>query len=222
MSNSKIALIAGATGLVGGFLLEYLLNNSSYAKVIALVRKKQNLSHSKLEQIEFDFDNDLLYAELPKVNSIYCTLGTTIKKAGGKDSFIKVDHQYPLALAKYGKNCGAEKFSIVTAMGADVESIVFYNKVKGNVENDIKNLNFNTLHIFRASLLLGNRTETRLGEKVAEVFMQIFNPLLIGNFKNYRSIKADDVAKAMNVAEKEGIHIYLSDEIQKMADSSNL
>lgn len=222
MSNSKIALIAGSTGLVGGFLLNYLLNNSNYSKVIALVRKKQNTIHQKLEQIVFDFENQESYSQLPKVHSIYCTLGTTIKKAGGKDNFIKVDYAYPLALAKFGKEFGTEKFSIVTTMGADASSLVFYNKVKGEVEADIQKLNYPILHVFRPSLLLGNRAEIRVGEKVGEVFMQIFNPFLAGNLKKYRSIKADDVAKAMNVAENKGIHIYLSDEIQKMADSSNL
>lgn len=222
MGKENTAIIAGSTGLVGGHLLQFLLNDSRYSKIVSLVRKKQNISHPKLEQIVFDFDDEKAYQALPEAEAIYCTLGTTIKKAGGKDNFIKVDHEYPLKLAKHGKEKGVKLFSIVTAIGSDADSIVFYNKVKGTVERDITALKFNTLHIFQPSLLVGNRQEFRAGEKAAEFFMNVFNPLFTGNLRKYRSIKAEDVAKAMIVAQNEGLHIYLSDEIQDLADSSNL
>jgi uncharacterized protein YbjT (DUF2867 family) len=222
MSTNQTALIAGASGLVGSHLLEFLLQSNQYLKIYALVRKKLPLAHTKLEQIEFDFDDLEAYKSLPKVDSVFCCLGTTIKQAGGKDNFIKVDFSYPLYLATQTQLSGTKNFSIVTAMGADSKSIIFYNKVKGNVEDAIAHIGFESLNIFRPSLLLGERNETRPGEKAGEVILKLLNPLMTGSLKKYAAIYAKDVAKAMIVAENKGLNIYLSDEIQKLADSSTL
>lgn len=215
----KTVLIAGSTGLVGSHLLSILLNSTSIEKVYTLVRKKQELEHQKLVQIVFDFNNEDAYKNLPATDAVYCCLGTTIKKAGSQEKFKQVDFQYPYLLAKTAKT---SIYNLVSAMGADSNSSIFYNKVKGELEDELKKLNFGTLNIFQPSLLVGNREEFRLGEKIAIAIMPKLDFLLVGGLKKYRSIKAEDVAKAMYKATINNLKskTYTSDEIQALADSN--
>jgi uncharacterized protein YbjT (DUF2867 family) len=222
MQSRKTAIIAGASGLVGSHLLHLMLSSKKFDKVVALVRTPLEINHPDFEQIVFDFDNETDYKNLPEAHSVYCCLGTTIKKAGGKDNFIKVDYTYPLKLATHCHKKGTKAFYIVTALGSNAKSVVFYNQVKGKVEDDIKNLNFESLHIFRPSLLLGKRNEVRPAEKAGEIMLDILKPFMRGKLKKYAAIKAEDVAGAMLKADNKGINIYLSDEIQNMALSRNL
>ncbi|CAG4999231.1 hypothetical protein DYBT9275_02183 [Dyadobacter sp. CECT 9275] len=214
--KTKTALLVGATGLIGGQLLTKLLHSPYYSKVIVLVRKPTQIRNTKLAEVIFDFDKP----DASKViaDDIFCCLGTTIKKAGSQEAFRKVDMEYPVEIAKLGLKNGAEKFLIVTAMGADPNSSIFYNKVKGETEKQLSVLGYSTLHIFRPSLLLGDRTETRMGEKIGEVVSKIFKPLMLGALKKYRAIDSSKVANAMlSLARntEKGIFIHDSGELQQ-------
>lgn len=214
-STPRTALLVGATGLIGKQLLTKLLHVPYYDKVVVLTRRSLGMVHTKLEEVIFDFNNP--NASLVKGNDIFCCLGTTIKKAGSKEAFKKVDLVYPLSIARLALKNGAEKFLIVTAMGSDAESGIFYNQVKGEVEKGLSLINYPTLHIFRPSLLLGDRQETRLGEKAGEVLATIFKPLMFGPLKKYRAIDSGKVANAMLAFARKserGTFVHESDALQ--------
>lgn len=219
----KNVMVLGSTGLVGSEVVKFLLKNDLIETVICPVRKAQKLTNPKAKEIEIDFKDDATIEKLPSAEIIYCCLGTTIKKAGTRDKFKFVDYQLPIKFAHWGIKNKVHTYAIVTALGADANSLVFYNKVKGQVEQKLREFNFESLNIFRPSLLLGERgSESRFGEKVAETLLNFISPVLKGGLKKYAAIKASDVAKAMMVNQEKGLNIFLSDEIQKLADSSNI
>ena len=211
-STHKTALVLGATGLIGDLLTHQLIGSSAYEKVKVLVRTPLNWQHPHLQEVPFDFErpNGLIV----QADDIFCCLGTTMKKAGSKEAFRKVDYQYPMDIARLGLDNGAKQFAIVTAMGADPESSFFYNRVKGEVERDLTAMSFPTLLIFRPSLLLGNRSENRLGERLAEGAMRLLSPLIPAK---YKGIEAAKVANAMLATAQQGLmgqHVYESDALQ--------
>jgi uncharacterized protein YbjT (DUF2867 family) len=211
---ARTALIAGSTGLIGNQLLALLLESSEYDKVIALSRKPLNLSHPKLENVTLTVDQ-LDQLTTLKADDIYCCLGTTIKQAKSKEAFRKVDFDYPVALAKKLKQNGAQQFLLVSALGANKNSSIFYNRVKGEVEEAIKQTGFSSFHIFRPSLLVGDRKEERAGEEAAKVFYKIFGFLIP---KKYKGIESGKVAQAMQTLAKEnrtGIFFHESEAMQK-------
>lgn len=222
MSHSnKTAILVGATGLVGTELLQILLNSKEYIKVTVLTRKKLNIEHTKLHQVMIDFAKLSSYKEYFEVDDVYCCLGTTIKKAGSQEAFRIVDYEYPVTLAKLSKECKVEKFLIITAMGADKFSKIFYNRVKGEVEDAIKEIELHALYFFRPSLLLGNRKEFRFGERFATVLSPLFSFLLSGPLEKYKPIHARNVALAMYNTSRngsKGIHTYLSNQIQDLSN----
>lgn len=212
---SRTALIIGATGLIGNQLLVKLLHSPYYDKVVVLTRRTLGIINTKLTEIIFDFDKP--DASKVVANDIFCCLGTTIKKAGSKDAFKKVDLEYPLTIAALARQNNAEKFLIVTAMGADSKSAFFYNQVKGEVEHGLTSLKYPALHIFRPSLLLGDRPESRMGEKVGEVLAAVFKPVMFGPLKKYRAIDSAKVANAMLAFARKsetGVFIHDSAELQ--------
>ncbi|TDE14564.1 oxidoreductase [Dyadobacter psychrotolerans] len=214
-TSARTALLVGSTGLIGGQLLTKLLHSPYYDKVIVLTRRPSRHTNTKLTEVIFDFDNP--DAPQIKADDIFCCLGTTIKKAGSKEAFKKVDLEYPLTIATLAQRNGAEKFLIVSAMGADADSGIFYNQVKGQVEQGLISLKYPSLHIFRPSLLLGEREETRLGEKVGEVLATVFKPIMFGPLKKYRAIDSGKVANAMLAFAKKsekGVFIHNSAELQ--------
>ncbi|MCI0696437.1 oxidoreductase [candidate division KSB1 bacterium] len=219
---AKSALLLGASGLVGGHCLKRLLDDTAYDKVTALVRKPLALHHAKLEQQVVDFSRLQNYAPLVKAHDVFCCLGTTIKKAGSQAAFRQVDFTYPFETAKIAAANGAEQFLIVTSLGANPASRIFYNRVKGEVEAAIAPLAFRAVHIFRPSLLLGERQEFRLGEKLAERVTKIFSFLFVGPLRKYRPIKASVVAAAMIAVAKRnlaGNNIFESDQIQALGSA---
>lgn len=219
--TAKSALIAGATGLTGSELVKVLLKDPAYDKVKVLTRRPLDMDHPKLEQIKADFFRLDQYAEHFKVNDVFCCLGTTIKKAGSQKAFRRVDYDYPVKIAQLAKAAGAKKFLVISAMGADVRSNVFYSRVKGQMEEALKKIEFPALHIFRPSLLLGKRDEFRLGEKAASLLAPVFSPILRGGMEKYKPIEADQVAMAMCAAaqsDSEGVLVYSSDKITKLAE----
>lgn len=221
IEKKKSVLLVGATGLVGGELLAFLLEQNKYEKVKIFTRKTLKTNHPKLEQIIVDFDNLHQYKEHFNVSDVYCCLGTTIKKAGSESAFRKVDYDYPIELAKLSEECAVERFLIITAMGADKSSKVFYNRVKGEVEEELRNSGIGTLHIFRPSLLIGEREEFRLGEKLAIILSPILSLAMVGGLRKYKPIQAKDVARAMFLTGQtkvSGTFVYPSDDIQEIND----
>lgn len=197
------------------------MKSPRYSKVLCLVRKKLPIINEKLQQVVVDFDNLAAYAEQMKGDDVFCCLGTTIKIAKSKENFKMVDYVYPLEVAKIAQQMGAQQYLIVTAMGADKNSFVFYNEVKGKTEHDIKALRYQSLHILQPSLLLGDREEARTGEKVGEAVMKTFDFMFKGPLKKYRAIEARAVAFAMvhlATINQAGIHTHQSDEIQSIYD----
>ncbi len=209
----KTALIAGATGLVGSYVLKELLNNPVYTKVTVLVRKSLDVEHPKLDQLLFDFDNP--DAEKIVANHVYCCLGTTIGKAGSKPAFIKVDKEYPISLARLAFTNGCETYSIITSVGSNEKSLFFYSRVKGQVETEIRNIPFKSLCILRPSMLLGPRSEYRFGEEIGKIIMKVFGFITP---PGARAIHASQVAAAMvyhTINPKEGVNIVDSATMQK-------
>lgn len=208
----KVALIVGASGLVGHHLILQLLASENYSQVIALVRKPLDIKHNKLIQKQVDFNNlahDLTQltgpskvqkklacndSYLPKIDHVFCTLGSTIKKAGSKSAFKQVDYLYPLQIAEHFYQQDSSLFCIVTAMAANESSTIFYNQVKGQLESALCSIGYQHLGIFRPSMLSGQRNEFRLGEQVGALLM---NALAFIIPKRYRVIKANKVANAM-------------------------
>lgn len=214
------ALILGATGLIGESLLEQLLIQNDYTQVTILSRRKIPNDHPKLIQVICELGDMDRYREAFKVDDIYCCLGTTIKKAGTKEQFKKVDYGYPINAAKIGCSSHARQFIIVSAMGAKVSSTIFYNQVKGKLEEDLKTIPFSSIQIFRPSLLLGERKEFRFGEKLAEWLFKPFSKWDPAWMRKYSPVRARVVAKAMirtALKGEEGVHIYESSKIKLIA-----
>lgn len=217
--TKKTALVLGATGLIGKELVKILNENNQYEKIHLLVRRQFDLQSDICKVHIVNFDELHKYHELFQVTDVYCCLGTTIKVAKTKEAFRKVDYEYPVEAAKLAKENDAEKFLIVSAMGADTKSLFFYNRVKGEVEESLRNLHLRSLHIFRPSLLLGKREEFRLGERLAEKASVVLNKLMVGPLRPYRGIQAKKVAAAMAViaqSNHKGDHIYPSHKIDAM------
>ncbi len=195
--KSRTALIVGSTGLIGGHCLRLLLESGLYERVISLTRRPSGLTHAGLKEVLIDFDRLESHVKEFRADDVFCCLGTTIKKAVTRENFVRVDHDYPLIAANTAYSRGARRFFVVSAMGASSSSRIFYNRVKGDLERDLKKIGFDSLHIFRPSLLVGERSESRPGEKIAAVIMRALDPFFFGPLKNYRSISAEKVARAM-------------------------
>lgn len=214
------ALMAGAGGLVGAELLRLLLAAEEYERVIALGRRRLEVAHPKLAQVAADFAAlEQVTADLRCVDA-YCCLGTTIKAAGSQAAFRAVDHAAVLAFAWAAQRAGAQRFFVVSALGADAGSRFFYNRVKGETEDALQVLGFATLAVFRPSLLLGRRAQARWGERVLAALLWLAEPLLLGRLRKYRAIPAEVVARAMVRCScgrsGQGGLVFLSDEIQDL------
>ena len=191
----KTALVLGGTGLVGGHLVRILLRDERYSLVKMLVRKSVDLHHEKLAQVEVDFDH--LQSEDLQADDVFCCLGTTIAKAGTQAAFRKVDFDYPVRVGELALEMGAKQYFMVSSIGADAQSSVFYAKVKGETEAKLASLGYSTFVAFRPSFLLGNRQEFRFGEKIGIGIAKLFEPLMVGGLRKYKGIEAHQVAGAM-------------------------
>ncbi|WP_295670802.1 NAD(P)H-binding protein [uncultured Mucilaginibacter sp.] len=215
------AIIAGASGLIGGLLLDILLQSSEYKDIVILVRKELPIAHQKLKQLVVDFDKLEDYAAEINGQAIFCCLGTTRKKTPDQAVYRKIDHDYPVQMAKIGLQNGIKQYHLVSALGADAGSSTFYMKTKGEVEEDITKVGLKCLHIYRPSFLTGERTEkNRVEEKIVTLLFKVIDPLLMGGLKKYRSIPAKTVAMAMykqSLKQQEGVFIHLSDQIKQIA-----
>jgi uncharacterized protein YbjT (DUF2867 family) len=206
----KKAILFGASGFIGGYLLDDLLNAADYEKVMIVVRRNLNINHPKLETVIGD------YRSLPDLrgnlvaDEIFITLGTTKKNTPDKAEYYQTDHDYPVLAAKIAKEMGAKSVFVVTAVGADANSSIFYVKTKGEIERDIMALDFEHTHIFRPSMLMGNRKEHRPSEKALIRVWSAINRIFIGKLSRYRGIDGKDVAKAMiNAAKKQSVKVKI-------------
>ena len=213
---SKKAILIGATGLIGQNLLTKLLTDESYTEVLVISRKALNFNHPKLKEININFEELADHKAEITGDIVFCCLGTTIKNTPDLVQYRKIDYQYPLDVANIAFANGATQYHLISAMGADVKSRLFYSRTKGEVERDLQKIPFKTIHIYRPALLDGDRKEKRIAEKIMIGLFRFINPILIGPLKKYRSIKIEKVADAMlsnSNTSKNGVHTYDSDEI---------
>ncbi len=189
--------LLGATGLIGQNLLKLLLDDSAVKSVTCISRRPLDTHSDKLRTVIAPLDQLQAHSETFQSDQLICCLGTTIKAAGSKSAFRQVDYDFVINAAQLAKQQGAQHMCVVSAVGADSDSPFFYNKVKGEMENALKKLNFAGLHIIRPSLLLGERNERRLAEDLSKPFTRALSPLLIGHLKRYQPISGVDVAKKM-------------------------
>ena len=219
----KKAVLLGASGLIGESLLEQLLSDIHYKEVLAVGRKKLERQHPKLKQLVVDFDKLNDYASEIHGDVIFCCLGTTKSKTPDQVQYKKIDYQYPLNAAAIAQINGIEQYHLVSALGANPSSSIFYTKTKGEVERDLKALPFKSIHIYQPSLLVGERKENRNMEGMMTVVMQVLNPLLFSGLRKYRSIKIEKVARAMlkkSLEDATGTFVYPSDKIEEISNES--
>lgn len=217
--NKLTAIIFGATGLTGRFVLEHLLYDDRYSEIKIFVRKEIKVSSGKVRQILFRSESiDSISAQI-KGDHLFCCLGTTIKKAGSKDTFYRTDHDLVERIAKYASVNKVSSFVVVSSIGANHNARNFYLNTKGKMEESIKTFQFNNLSIVRPSMLMGIRHEKRTMEEIGKFFGKLFAPLMVSGLRKYKPIHASTVAKAMiRLANKQrGIYILDSDKLEELA-----
>ncbi len=213
-------IIAGATGLVGNLLLELMLHHPDISEVLVLSRKQLPLQNQKLKQLIIDFDRLEDYQAEINGDAVFCCLGTTRKKTPDLKEYRKIDHDYPVALAKTAAKNSIAQFHFISSLGANPNSFAFYTKIKGETERDIKAIQIPSIYIYQPAFLVGNRKEKRFGERFGMKLFQLINVFLVGRLKKYRSIPAEVVAKAMInqfLNNNTGTFTYPSDQIKKLA-----
>ena len=208
---SGVSLVIGSTGLIGKKLIFELSKKDS--EIIAIARRSINNLPENVNLLKINFDDFLVNGSLPSCDHIYICLGTTIKKAGSQSEFKKVDFDYCVSFAKKAREAGATKISLVSSVGANPYVKNFYLKTKGEVEEEIKKIDFHYINIFRPSLLLGSREENRFLEKIGQYLSPFINLFLIGFLRKYRSIKSSNVAYCMaNYKQSGGVrYLYFDD-----------
>ncbi|MGH9791890.1 MAG: NAD(P)H-binding protein [Candidatus Acidiferrales bacterium] len=208
---SRSALLVGATGAVGGFVLHGLLEDRDYSAVTVLARRDLGRKHPKLKLQVADFD--LLEAQhaLFAVDDVFCCLGTTLRAAGSKAAFERVDYHYVVKCAELAAQAGARQFLLVSAIGASPKALAFYSQVKGRAEEAVKQQGLRSVHILQPSLLLGPREEKRPGEHIAKLLAPALSLITQGPLAKYRPIEAEEVARRMvqyAKADQTGVHVH--------------
>lgn len=224
------ALLAGATGLVGSELLRQLLSDANCSQVTVLARRPPSGAaasdaRGKLRVITTDFDRMEQALAGVEAEVVFCALGTTIKQAKTQQAFRRVDYDYPVMLGEWALRQGVTKMIVVSAMGADASSRIFYSRVKGEMEQRLSRLGLPELHVLRPSLLLGDRAEVRTGERIAILLSPLLRMLTVGPLRKYRPIHDKQVAAAMRAAasvehllnKRDQVRMYNSDEIAASA-----
>jgi uncharacterized protein YbjT (DUF2867 family) len=213
------ALLLGATGLVGGNVLDLLLDDPAYGRVFVLGRRPVDRSHPRLQQHVADLGRPDEHAALFAVDDVFCCLGTTIRKAGSQQAFRRVDHDYVVGSARVAAAAGARRYLLVTAAGADAGSRIFYSRIKGEAEDGVRAQPFEGVVILRPSLILGPREERRPSEALAQRLAPALGWMMVGPMRRYRAVEARTVARALVRAARErtrGVRIVESDEIQEI------
>ncbi|MDQ1772097.1 NAD(P)H-binding protein [Labilibaculum sp. A4] len=214
----KTAIILGASGLTGKLLLNRLLEDEAYTRVKIFTRRGLDLVHPKLKE----FIGDLLSLEEFKKDftgdEVFCCIGTTAKKTKDKTIYRKIDFGIPASAASLAKANGIKSFLVISALGANAESNIFYNKTKGEMEQAVLSLEIANTYILRPSLINGKRDEDRLGEKIGSIIMKVLSPFLLWKWKKYRAIEAETIANALHALAqaKPDYKIIESDKIQEI------
>ncbi|MFL0099572.1 NAD(P)H-binding protein [Tenacibaculum maritimum] len=212
----KTAIILGATGLTGSFLLNNLLVDERYDTIKLFSRRSIGRKHPKIKEYIIDVLN-LQESKKDFIgDEVFCCIGTTAKKTKRKSIYRKIDIGIPAAAAKLARENKINTFIVISAMGANEKSKFFYNRVKGEMEKIILEEGIKYTYILRPSLIIGKRKENRFGEDLGNLFAKVLNPFLLGSLKNYRAISAKTIAKAMQVlaeSKPKEIKILLSSEI---------
>ena len=211
-------LLVGSTGLVGSEVLKILLTDTRISSVVTPVRKKtSNIEHAKLYQPVIDFDQLPADSKIWSADVVICTLGTTIKIAKTKENFKKVDLTYPIEVAKLGKQFGARHYILNSAMGANSQSKIFYNKVKGETEEALQKLGFSQLTIVRPGLIGGDRQEYRMGEQIAHKILSLLDPILPEKMKINPSSKIAQKICEQIFVQATGVKIIEADQMAERA-----
>jgi len=221
IKDQKTALLLGATGLVGSYCLRLLLEHGAYHKVLTFSRRKLPITHARLVQHVVDFDRLDTFAHLLKGDDLFCCLGTTMAKAGSRDAFFKVDYTYTYEAARIAAAQGVNQFLLVSSVGADANSMFYYSRVKGELEDAVKQLPYWAVHIFQPSVLLGERNENRWGEQWAAKIGKGIDAITGGWLSKYRPVEAEVVAAAMvSVAQqfRPGTQVYPSHYLQRLSE----
>lgn len=215
----KTAIILGATGLTGSILLKKLLKDPVYEKIKLFSRSTADMNSPKIEEHLIDMFQLENHSEAFKADVVFCCIGTTKSKTPDKETYKKIDYGIPVTAAKLAKQNGIETFIVISAMGADANSSIFYNKTKGEMQRDVLSQRIKNIYILQPSLIVGDRDENRFGEKVATFFMKTFGFLIP---KKYKMIKAETIAEAMlALAKKEFPKQQItSDEIKQIAQNA--
>lgn len=203
-AQSKVTLLAGATGLVGGILLDILLEAGDFSRIVAVTRRPLAREHPRLANRTVHFDKIEAQFRGFTCHTAFCCLGTTIRAAGSEQAFRRVDVDYVLALANVARAAQAHRFIVVSSAGADAQSGNFYLRTKGEMEAALVGMKFAALDILQPGVLLGWRREMRPLELAARVLMPLVNPLLVGSRALYRGISARTVALGMLGAARSG------------------
>jgi uncharacterized protein YbjT (DUF2867 family) len=195
--KKKTAILFGATGLIGGHVLKILQQDDRYSQIIVFTRSDPETKYDKAEYIITGLDDLDIYEDKLNGDEVFCCLGTTMKKAGSKEQFRKVDLGYPQKIAEIAEKNKIPGFLVISSIGADAESSNFYLRTKGEMEKALFSLNFRSLVVLRPSLLLGKRSESRFMEDAGKAAASLLGSFFLGSLKKYRAIEAEHVAKAM-------------------------
>lgn len=219
MSN-RTAIVFGASGMVGSYLLEELIQNMRYTAIKVFTRKKLAIEHIKIIEHVVDVEKPESYKDLIRGDDLFICLGTTRKKAGSLSRYEEIDRDLPLNILRVSKTRGVKRVALVSALGANDKSRNYYNRIKGEMEKGVSEFNFETAIIARPSLLLGERNERRFFEKIATKLAPAFSIILSGKLKVYRAIHGRDVAIAMIdlIASSKAYKICLSHDLKTIAD----
>ena len=214
----KTALLFGSSGLIGGHLTKQLIENSSYSKVKLFVRSDPKISDPKIEVIKTDFNNLQNHKDEITGDDCFFCIGTTKQNAPYKDEYRRIEYNIPVEIAKIAKSNSIKSFLYVSSGFADPKSSGAYLKNKGDVEEELKNLNFLKLGIMRPSFLIGHRKEKRIGEKIGIFLFKLISPFFFGPLKKMKPIHSEKVAKAMIKIANENLRktIFESNEIAEI------
>lgn len=221
-TRKKSAIILGATGLTGSKLLEELLSDDRYDSIKLFTRSSVGITSPKIEEYLLDLFDIESYTDKFKADEVYCCIGTTKSKTPNKEQYSAIDYGIPVTAAKLCQENGIQTICIISALGANEESTVFYNRVKGEMEQAVLSMKIPNTYLLQPSLIGGKRDENRLGERAAKLIFKVLEPFFIGSLKKYKTISPNIIARCMLILANNGkmeCRRIVSNEIIKIVES---